>query len=148
MSHRPSVIASSFRPQHTTSFFLPPLLSHTHIITSEEILRSTVVAPLVQKGIPYTSSGVVGGFTGDELEDDYKQIKNLIAQDCTFLLEISSTENSCLHVFSFLANSFITEVLWAIQQGKPGAFSHGRPTDFLKNYKSSLGFLADLEDNS
>ena len=55
---------------------------------AEEIFRSTVVAPLVQKVIPYTSSGVVGGSNGDELEEDYKQIKNLIAQDCTFLLEI------------------------------------------------------------
>ncbi|MFS7971556.1 putative COG complex component, COG2, oligomeric Golgi complex, subunit 2 [Helianthus anomalus] len=112
---------------------------------AEEIFRSTIVAPLVQKVIPYTSSGVVGGPTGDELEEDYKQIKQLIAENCTFLLEISSTENSGLHVFSFLANSILKEVLYAIQQGKPGAFSPGRPTEFLKNYKASLGFLADLE---
>ncbi|XP_024971658.1 conserved oligomeric Golgi complex subunit 2 [Cynara cardunculus var. scolymus] len=112
---------------------------------AEEIFRSTVVAPLVQKVIPYSAPGVVGGSIGDELEEDYKQIKHLIAEDCTFLLEISSTENSGLHVFSFLANSILKEVLWAIQQGKPGAFSPGRPTEFLKNYKSSLGFLADLE---
>ncbi|KAI3727038.1 hypothetical protein L1987_66846 [Smallanthus sonchifolius] len=111
---------------------------------AEEIFRSTVVVPLVQKVIPYTSSGV-GGPTGDELEEDYKQIKHLIAENCTFLLEISSTENSGLHVFSFLANSILKEVLYAIQQGKPWAFSPGRPTEFLKNYKASLGFLADLE---
>ncbi|XP_076897893.1 conserved oligomeric Golgi complex subunit 2-like [Bidens hawaiensis] len=112
---------------------------------AEEIFRSTVVAPFVQKVIPYASSGVVGGPTGDELEEDYKQIKHLIAENCTFLLEISSTENSGLHVFSFLANSILKEVLYAIQQGKPGAFSPGRPTEFLKNYKASLRFLADLE---
>ncbi|PWA58698.1 hypothetical protein CTI12_AA393830 [Artemisia annua] len=112
---------------------------------AEDIFRSTVVAPLVQKVIPYSSSGVVSGSAGDELEEDYKQIKHLIAEDCTFLLQISSTENSGFHVFSFLANSILKEVLWAIQHGKPGAFSPGRPTEFLKNYKSSLGFLADLE---
>lgn len=112
---------------------------------AEELFRSTVVAPLVQKVIPYTSSSGGSNVSGDELEQDYKQIKHLIAQDCTFLLEISSTENSGLHVFSFLANSILKEVLWAIQQGKPGAFSPGRPTEFLKNYKSSLVFLADLE---
>ncbi|XP_071710874.1 conserved oligomeric Golgi complex subunit 2-like [Rutidosis leptorrhynchoides] len=112
---------------------------------AEEIFRSTVVAPLVQKVIPYSSSGAVGGSIGDELEEDYKQIKDLIAENCTFLLEISSTENSGFHVFSFLANSILKEVLCAIQQGKPGAFSPGRPTEFLKNYKSSLAFLADLE---
>ncbi|KAL8230540.1 hypothetical protein R6Q57_000318 [Mikania cordata] len=114
--------------------------------SAEEIFRSTVVGPLVQKVIPYTSSGVVGGPIGDELEEDYKQIKHLIAENCTFLLKISSTENSGLHVFSFLANSILKEVLYAIQQGKPGAFSPGRPTEFLKNYKSSLSFLADLEE--
>nr|GEW08493.1 conserved oligomeric Golgi complex subunit 2 [Tanacetum cinerariifolium] len=112
---------------------------------AEDIFRSTVVAPLVQKVIPYSSSGVVSGSAGDELEEDYKQIKHLIDEDCKFLLQISSTENSGFHVFSFLANSILKEVLWAIQHGKPGAFSPGRPTEFLKNYKSSLGFLADLE---
>lgn len=55
------------------------------------------------------------------------------------------TENSGLHVFDFLANSILKEVLSAIQKGKPGAFSPGRPTGFLKNYKSSLDFLAHLE---
>ncbi|KAK1565522.1 hypothetical protein Q3G72_028646 [Acer saccharum] len=64
---------------------------------------------------------------------------------CKFLLEISSTENSGLHVFDFLANSILKEVLSAIQKGKPGAFSPGRPSEFLKNYKSSLDFLAHLE---
>ncbi|GJS26809.1 conserved oligomeric Golgi complex subunit 2 [Tanacetum coccineum] len=112
---------------------------------AEDIFRSTVVAPLVQKVIPYSSSGVVSGSAGDELEEDYKQIKHLIDEDCKFLLQISSTENSGFHVFNFLANSILKEVLWAIQHGKPGAFSPGRPTEFLKNYKSSLGFLADLE---
>lgn len=48
-------------------------------------------------------------------------------------------------MFDFLANSILKEVLSAIQKGKPGAFSPGRPTEFLKNYKSSLEFLAHLE---
>nr|XP_043617867.1 conserved oligomeric Golgi complex subunit 2 [Erigeron canadensis] len=112
---------------------------------AEEIFRLTVVTPLVKKAISYTSSGAVGGSTGDELEEDYKQLKHLIAEDCTFLLQISFTENSGLHVFSFLANSILKEVLSAIEKGKPGAFSPGRPPEFLKNYKSSLGFLAYLE---
>jgi hypothetical protein len=55
------------------------------------------------------------------------------------------SENSGLHVFDFLANSILKEVLSAIQKGKPGAFSPGRPKEFLKNYKSSLDFLAHLE---
>lgn len=109
---------------------------------AEEIFRITVVAPLIQKIIPHGSSAMA---SGDELENDYQQIKLYIEKDCKFLLEISSAENSGLHVFNFLANSVLKEVLSAIQKGKPGAFSSGRPTQFLKNYKSSLDFLAHLE---
>lgn len=54
-------------------------------------------------------------------------------------------ENAGFHVFDFLANSILKEVLSAIQKEKPGAFSPGRPTEFLKNYKSSLDFLSHLE---
>jgi len=50
-----------------------------------------------------------------------------------------------LHVFDFLGNSILKEVLSAIQKGKPGAFSPGKPKEFLKNYKASLGFLDFLE---
>ncbi|KAG5028186.1 Conserved oligomeric Golgi complex subunit 2 [Glycine soja] len=112
---------------------------------AEEIFRATVVAPLVQRIIPHGSSAVVAGSSGDGLENDYQLIKECIDKDCKFLLEISSAENSGLHVFDFLANSILKEVLSAIQKGKPGAFSPGRPTEFLKNYKSSLDFLAYLE---
>lgn len=58
------------------------------------------------------------------------------------------TENSGLHVFDFLANSILKEVHLAIQKGKPGAFASGRPTEFLKNYKSTHDFLAYLEGSS
>ncbi|KAK7389194.1 hypothetical protein VNO78_24029 [Psophocarpus tetragonolobus] len=112
---------------------------------AEEIFQMTVVAPLIQKIIPHGSSAAVAGSSGDGLENDYQLIKEFIDKDCKFLLEISSAENSGLHVFDFLANSILKEVLSAIQKGKPGAFSPGRPTEFLKNYKSSLDFLAYLE---
>lgn len=111
--------------------------------SAEEIFRTTVVAPLIQKIIPHGPSAVATG--SDELESDYLQIKECIEKECKFLLEISFEENSGLHVFDFLANSILKEVLSAIQKGKPGAFSPGRPTGFLKNYKSSLDFLAHLE---
>ncbi|KAG9129415.1 hypothetical protein Leryth_018479 [Lithospermum erythrorhizon] len=113
--------------------------------SAEEIFRSTVVTPLIQKVIPSSSSGGMNEASEDELEQDYKVIKRYIEDDCKFLLEISSKENSGLHVFSFLANSILKEVLFAIQKRKPGAFSSGRPTKFLKNYKSSLEFLTHLE---
>uniref|UniRef100_A0A2P2KTE7 Conserved oligomeric Golgi complex subunit 2 n=1 Tax=Rhizophora mucronata TaxID=61149 RepID=A0A2P2KTE7_RHIMU len=113
--------------------------------SAEEIFRTTIVGPLVQKIIPHGPSGVVTGSSGDGLQNDYEQIKQCIEKDCKFLVEISSKENSGLHVFDFLANSILKEVLLAIQKGKPGAFSPGRPTEFLINYKSSLDFLAYLE---
>jgi hypothetical protein len=50
-----------------------------------------------------------------------------------------------LHVFDFLGNSILKEVLSTIQKGKPGAFSPGKPKEFLRNYKVSLGFLDFLE---
>ena len=57
----------------------------------------------------------------------------------------SYAENAGFHVFDFLANSILKEVLSAIQKGKPGVFSPGRPTEFLKNYRSSIDFLTHLE---
>ncbi|KAL6175031.1 hypothetical protein ACLB2K_051674 [Fragaria x ananassa] len=113
--------------------------------SAEELFRTTIVAPLIQKVIPHGASWAAGKPSGDELENDYEQIKECIQKDCKYLLEISFEENSGLHVFDFLANSILKEVLSAIQKGKPGAFSPGRPTEFLKNYKSSLDFLAHLE---
>ncbi|PRQ17006.1 putative COG complex component, COG2, oligomeric Golgi complex, subunit 2 [Rosa chinensis] len=113
--------------------------------SAEELFQTTIVAPLIQKVIPHGASWADGKPSGDELENDYQQIKQCIQKDCKFLLEISFEENSGLHVFDFLANSILKEVLSAIQKGKPGAFSPGRPTEFLKNYKSSLEFLAHLE---
>lgn len=112
---------------------------------AEEIFRTTIVAPLIQNVIPHGSFRAVVGGSGDELEHDYQQIKKHVEDDFKFLLEIASAENSGLHVFDFLANSILKEVLAAIQKGKPGAFSPGRPKEFLKNYKSSLDFLAYLE---
>lgn len=53
--------------------------------------------------------------------------------------------NSGLHAFDFLSNSILKEVHSALQKGKPGAFSPGKPAEFLANYKSSLKFLNFLE---
>jgi conserved oligomeric Golgi complex subunit 2 len=58
---------------------------------AEEIFRSAVIAPFVDKVILYNSSGVVNGESADELEQDYTKIKRHIEDDCKFLLEISST---------------------------------------------------------
>ncbi|MCL7027685.1 hypothetical protein MKW94_025330 [Papaver nudicaule] len=112
---------------------------------AEEIFRTTILSPLVQQIIPHDSSQTEVGAAVDDLEEDYKHLLQCIEKDCKYLLEISSTANSGLHVFDFLANSILKEVLMAIQRGKPGAFSSGRPAEFLRNYKSSLSFLAALE---
>lgn len=59
--------------------------------SAEEIFRTTIVAPLIQKIIPHETSAVVARSSTDELENDYLQIKQCIDKDCKFLLEISST---------------------------------------------------------
>lgn len=113
--------------------------------SAEELFRTAVVSPLIQKIIPQNYARAVAGASSDELEDDYQQIKECVQKDCKFILEISSSENSGLHVFDFLGNSILKEVLSTIQKGKPGAFSPGKPKEFLRNYKASLGFLDFLE---
>ncbi|OWM65486.1 hypothetical protein CDL15_Pgr009076 [Punica granatum] len=78
---------------------------------AEEIFRTAIVTPMIQKIIPHDQLGVVDG-ASTELESDYRLIKQSIQEDCKFLLDIASA---------------------------------GRPTEFLRNYKTSLDFLAHLE---
>lgn len=58
--------------------------------SAEEIFRSTVVSPLIQKVISSSFPAGINEESGDELEQDYKRIKQYIDNDCKFLLEISS----------------------------------------------------------
>lgn len=58
--------------------------------SAEETFRATIVAPVVQKVIQNSSSGMSGEASGDELEADFQEIKQCIEKDCTFLLRISS----------------------------------------------------------
>lgn len=116
--------------------------------SAEELFRTTVVSPLIQKIVPQNYAKAVAGISFDGLEDDYQQIMQCVEKDCKFILEISSSANSGLHVFDFLANSILKEVHSAILKGKPGAFSSGNPEGFLKNYKASLRFLDFLEGYS
>ena len=75
-------------------------------------------------------------------------LTTLLLYAVTNILELFSrilAANSGLHVFDFLSNSILKEVLSSLQKGKPGVFSPGKPTEFLANYKSSLKFLGFLE---
>lgn len=56
---------------------------------AEELFRTTVVTPLIQKIIPHGPAAVASGSSGDDLKDDFMQIKQCIEKDCKFLLEIS-----------------------------------------------------------
>lgn len=113
--------------------------------SAEELFRTTVVSPLIQKIVPQNYAKAVSGVSSDDLEDDYLRIMQCVEKDCKFILEISSSANSGLHIFDFLANSILKEVHSAIMKGKPGACSPGKPKEFLKNYKASLRFLDFLE---
>jgi hypothetical protein len=69
--------------------------------SAEEIFRTTVVAPLVQKIIPHGLSEVAVGASGDGLENDYQEIKTCINKDCKFLLEISSAGIFYIYFITF-----------------------------------------------
>lgn len=69
---------------------------------AEEIFRNTVVAPLIQKITLHGPSEAVAESSGDELENDYKQIKQCIENDCKFLLEISSAGIAMLYFLSIV----------------------------------------------
>lgn len=57
---------------------------------AEEIFRTTIVAPLIQKIIPHGPSAMAAESFTEGLDSDYEQIKQCIDKDCKFLLEISS----------------------------------------------------------
>ena len=53
--------------------------------------------------------------------------------------------NSGAQAFDFLGSSILKELHNTIQKKKPGAFSPGKPSVFLANYKACLEFLDYLE---
>lgn len=58
---------------------------------AEELFRTVIVSPMIQKIIPHDDLQVVSGASSDELEDDYRQVMQGVKKDCKFLLDISST---------------------------------------------------------
>lgn len=65
--------------------------------SAEELFRTTVVSPLIQKIVPQNYARAVAGASADELEHDYQQIKECVEKDCKFILEISSSGNHRLY---------------------------------------------------
>uniref|UniRef100_A0ACD5XES7 Uncharacterized protein n=1 Tax=Avena sativa TaxID=4498 RepID=A0ACD5XES7_AVESA len=59
--------------------------------SAEELFRTTVVSPLIQKIIPQNYARAVSGVSSDDLEDDYQRIMQCVENDCKFILEISSS---------------------------------------------------------
>lgn len=66
--------------------------------SAEEIFRTIVVSPLLQKIVPQNYAKVVAGVSSDDLENDYEQIMQCVEKDCKFILEISSLGNYDLHI--------------------------------------------------
>ncbi|MCO5563968.1 hypothetical protein L7F22_017621 [Adiantum nelumboides] len=108
---------------------------------AHEVFRLFVVSPIMEKVF---SRETDAGPT-DYLEDDFNEIKKHIEVDCKFLLDITMAANSEVQAFDFLGSSILKELHSAIQRKKPGAFSPGKPSIFLANYKASLIFLDYLE---
>lgn len=75
---------------------------------AEELFRTTVVSPMIQKIIPYGSSEVVNGASSDELEEDYRQIMKSTEMECKFLLEISSSSKIYFTQFQYFHHNVFT----------------------------------------
>jgi hypothetical protein len=61
--------------------------------SAEELFRTTVVSPLIQKIVPQNYAKAVSRVSSDDLEDDYQRIMQCTEKDCKFILEISSSGN-------------------------------------------------------
>lgn len=109
---------------------------------AHSVFQLFVVAPIMEQVF---SSKEADAGPSDLLEDDLSEIRKRIESDCKFLLDIAMAANSGVQAFDFLGSSILKELHNAIQRRKPGAFSPGKPSIFLANYKASLAFLDYLE---
>eukprot|EP00850_Spirogloea_muscicola_P009839 SM000056S17957 [mRNA] locus=s56:314391:319655:+ [translate_table: standard] len=117
---------------------------------AEEAFREAVVAPLVAQAVqggggrpPAAAAGSTAG--ADLLEPAFAALEQVVVSQLKFLLDIASTSNSGFHNFNFLSNSILREVHIALHKWRPGAFSPGKPDEFLVNYNASLAFISFLE---
>eukprot|EP00850_Spirogloea_muscicola_P000815 SM000003S11060 [mRNA] locus=s3:589045:594249:+ [translate_table: standard] len=117
---------------------------------AEEAFREAVVAPLVAQAVqggggrpPAAAAGSTAG--ADLLEPAFTVLEQVVVSQLKFLLDIASTSNSGLHNFNFLSNSILREVHTSLHKWRPGAFSPGKPDEFLANYNASLAFISFLE---
>lgn len=62
-----------------------------NIAGAEEVFRTTIVSPLIQRIIPHKPSDVDGYGSSDDLEEDFRQIMQVIEAECKFFLDISSS---------------------------------------------------------
>lgn len=108
---------------------------------AHEVFRLFVVSPIMEQ----VFSREADAGPSDHLEENFSEINKLIESDCRFLLDITMAANSGAQAFDFLGSSILKELHSAIQKKKPGAFSPGKPSVFLANYKASLNFLDHLE---
>lgn len=58
--------------------------------SAEEIFRTAVVAPLIQRILPHGQAALSPATSGDELQNDYELIKQSMKEECKFLLDIAS----------------------------------------------------------
>eukprot|EP00897_Mesotaenium_endlicherianum_P006823 jgi/Mesen1/6169/ME000317S05297 len=113
-------------------------------VAAEATFREVVVSPMVARVLGAAGRGAAGK-GGDQLAEVYETLSLHIQADCRFLLDLIAAPNSGLHAFEFLSNSILRQVHAALSHARPGAFSPGRPQQFLANYKASLAFLSSLE---
>ncbi|GIL63172.1 hypothetical protein Vafri_17283 [Volvox africanus] len=123
--------------------------------TAEAVVRSVVVAPLVERqvgehkmqghtSVPVGGAGS-GSTSGNALSALLSGILVAIRAQLGPLLDASLAPGSALRSIDLLSNAVLDEVQGALAAAMPGVFSPGVPPAFHANYLATLAWLRQLE---
>ncbi|GIL88600.1 hypothetical protein Vretimale_19142 [Volvox reticuliferus] len=123
--------------------------------TAEAVVRSVVVAPLVERqvgehkarghsSVPVGGAGS-GAASGNALSALLGSILAAIRAQLGPLLDASLAPGSALRSIDLLSNAVLDEVQGALAAAMPGVFSPGVPPAFHANYLTTLAWLRQLE---
>ncbi|XP_058129216.1 conserved oligomeric Golgi complex subunit 2 [Anopheles ziemanni] len=108
--------------------------------TAEEVFRREIVAPYMNRVISETSlQNAPQGLTGI-----YNQILDFVSMRMKQLCQLTK-RNGKVKGYSFIVNSFWTEVERRMETNMSSIFAPGNPDAFYQKYKCTLEFLERIE---
>lgn len=112
---------------------------------AEEVIRTVVVAPLVQQQMEeYKRALPSTGGQADDLSGVLGPLWSSLQGSCGPLLAATLSRQSGLHTLNILGNAILAEVVRLIDT-LPGMCSPGVPISFHGNFRAALQFLDVLE---